>query len=181
LAHNHTPEYLIENGKKVMLRNKVVWMPKDNWTQGLGSYPVVKKDFSQTLFTQKALKFIDQNQKNPFFIYLSVIIPHGNGEAPKEEKYSDIPWFFPYEKQPWTKEEKGYASMVTYLDTEIGKIMAKLKAKGLDKNTIVIFTSDNGADAPDGFIKESNYPFRGMKRDLYEGGIRVPMIAYWKK
>ena len=180
MAHNHSPEYLMENGKKVMLRNKVVWMPKDNWTQGLGSYPVVKKDYSQTLFTQKALNFIEQNKRQPFFIYFAVVIPHDNGEAPKGKTHSDIPWFAPYKNMPWTEEEKGYAAMVTYLDSEVGKIVKKLKSKGLDKNTIIIFTSDNGGDGPDGFAKESNLPFKGKKRDMYEGGIRIPMIVNWK-
>ena len=129
LAHNHSPEFLMENGKKVMLRNKVIWLPKDNWHEGLASYPTVKKDYSQKLFTEKALNFIDENKNNPFFLFFSVVIPHRNDEAPADDLYSDIPSFKPYShKKGWSKNEKGYAAMITYLDKEVGKIVAKLKA-----------------------------------------------------
>lgn len=180
LAHNHSPEFLMENGKKVMLGNKVVYMDSTHWTKGLGSYPVEGKQYSQELFTKKALEFIEANQNKPFFLYLPVVIPHANDEAPDGKKYSDIPSFAPYENKPWTESEKGYAAMITYLDNEVGKIMDKLKSLGLDENTLVIFTSDNGGDSPDGFYNESNLPFRGHKREVYEGGIRVPFIARWK-
>lgn len=180
LAHNHSPEFIMENGKKVKLSNKAIWLPKDNWHEGLASYATVKKDFSQKLFTQKAFDFIDKNKENPFFLFFSVIIPHRNDEAPVDGMYSDIPSFKPYShKKGWSKNEKGYASMITYLDKEVGKIVAKLKATGLDKNTLIIFTSDNGPEAPGRFYNASNAPFRGIKRDLYEGGIRIPFIAYW--
>ena len=179
LAHNHSPEYLMENGQKIMLENKVVYMDSTDWTKGLGSYPVEIKQYSQELFTQKALEFIENSKSDPFFLYLPVVIPHRNDEAPEGKKYSDIPSFAPYENEPWTESEKGYAAMVTYLDNEVGKIMDKLKALGLDDNTLIIFTSDNGGDSPDGFYAESNLPFKGHKRDLYEGGIRVPFIARW--
>ena len=179
LAHNHAPEYLIENGKKISLGNKVQYMDTSHWSKGLGSYPIEKKKHSQEVFTEKALNFIETNKANPFFLYYSVVIPHDNGEAPEGKRYSDILSFAPYENEPWTESEKGYAAMITYLDTEIGKLMDKLKELGIDKNTLVIFTSDNGGNSPDGFKTESNYPYRGEKRDLYEGGIRVPNIAYW--
>jgi arylsulfatase A len=179
LAHNHCPEFLMENGEKVFLNNKVVYMDTAHWTKGLGSYPVEKNQFSQELFTQKAIDFIEQNQKNPFFLYFPVIIPHDNSEAPDGKRYSDIPSFEPYVNNDWTESEKGYAAMITYLDNEVGKIMDKLSELGLDENTLVIFTSDNGGDSPDSFHLESNAPFRGAKRDLYEGGIRVPFIARW--
>jgi len=179
LAHNHTPEFLIDNGKKVFIGNKVQYTDTSHWTKGLGSYPLEIKQFSQELFTNRALSFIEENRENPFFLYLSVVIPHDNGEAPDGKRYSDIPSFEPYENQPWTESEKGYAAMITYLDKEVGKIVSKLKELGLDENTMVIFTSDNGGDAPDGFRTECNQPFRGYKRDLYEGGIRVPFIARW--
>jgi arylsulfatase A-like enzyme len=179
LAHNHCPEFLVENGQKIMLTNKVIHTDPNDWTKGLGSYPVERNEFSQELFTQKAIQFIEKNQANPFFLYLPVVIPHDNGEAPNGKRYSDIPSFYPYDNEPWTESEKGYAAMVTYLDNEVGKIMDKLKQLGLDENTLVIFTSDNGGDGPDGFYAESNLPFRGHKRDLYEGGIREPFIARW--
>jgi arylsulfatase A-like enzyme len=179
LAHNHCPEYLMENGQKVYLENKVIWTDSTHWTKGLGSYPIERKQFSQELFTQKAIEFIETNQSKPFFLYFPVVIPHDNGQAPKGKKYSDIPSFAPYENEPWTESEKGYAAMITYLDNEVGKIMDKLKALGLDENTLIIFTSDNGDYSPDGFSAESSFPFRGHKRDLYEGGIRVPFIARW--
>ncbi|MDP3914589.1 MAG: arylsulfatase [Bacteroidota bacterium] len=179
LAHNHCPEFLMENGKKVMLENKVVYMDSTHWTAGLGSYPIERKQFSQELFTKKALGYIEENKANPFFLYFSVVIPHDNGEAPEGKKYSDIPSFAPYENEAWTESEKGYATMVTYLDNEVGKIMNQLKSLGLDENTLIVFTSDNGGDGPDGFYAENNVPFRGHKRDLYEGGIRIPFIARW--
>lgn len=179
LAHNHCPEFLIENGQKIRLTNKVIHTDPNDWTKGLGSYPVERNQFSQELFTKKAIRFIEANRSNPFFLYLPVIIPHDNGEAPNGKRYSDIPSFYPYEDEAWTESEKGYAAMVTYLDNEVGKIMTRLKELGLDENTLVIFTSDNGGDGPDGFYTESNLPFRGHKRDLYEGGIREPFIARW--
>ena len=180
LAHNHSPEFLIENGDKVYLENKVQYLDTTHWTRGLGSYPVEKKQFSQELFAEKALEFIETNSGNPFFLFLSVIIPHDNGEAPAGKRYSDIISFDPYTDMDWTESEKGYAAMITYLDKDIGKIMSKLESLGLDENTLVIFTSDNGGDSPDLFYDLSNLPFRGHKRDLYEGGIRVPFIARWK-
>ena len=179
LAHNHCPEYLMENGEKVFLENEVVYMDKSHWTEGLGSYPVVKKQFSQDLFTEKSLEFIEENKANPFFLYLSVVIPHDNGEASEGKRYSDIPSFKPYENTDWTESTKGYAAMITHSDKHVGKIIPKLKELGIDDNTLVIFTSDNGGDSPDRFYNLSNLPFRGHKRDLYEGGIREPMIAWW--
>lgn len=179
LAHNHAPEYLIDNGDKVFLGNNVVWTDTAHWTRGLGSFSTEIKQFSQELFTKRALSFIEENRNSPFFLYLSVVIPHDNGEAPEGKRYSDIPSFEPYEDKDWTESEKGYAAMITYLDNDVGKILNKIKDLGLDENTLVIFTSDNGGDSPDSFHAESNQPFRGHKRDLYEGGIRVPFIARW--
>ncbi|MCW1735461.1 arylsulfatase [Anaerorudis cellulosivorans] len=177
LAHNHAPEYLMENGEKVYLDNKVVWTDTSHWTKGLGSYSIEINQFSQELFTKRALKFIEENRNDPFFLYFSVIIPHDNGEAPEGKRYSDIPSFEPYDDKDWTESEKGYAAMITYLDKDVEIILDKLKELGIDENTLVIFTSDNGGDSPGSFYTESNQPFRGHKRDLYEGGIRVPFIA----
>ncbi|MDD4425203.1 MAG: arylsulfatase [Mariniphaga sp.] len=179
LAHNHAPEFLMDNDQKVSLGNIVQYMDTSHWTEGLGSYPLEIKQFSQELFTKRALEFIEKNQNDPFFLYFPVIIPHDNGEAPPDKRYSDIPSFEPYENKEWTANEKGYAAMITYLDKEVAKILGKLKELGLHENTLVIFTSDNGGDSPDSFATESNLPFRGRKRDLYEGGIRVPFIAWW--
>jgi arylsulfatase A len=180
LAHNHTPEFLMRNDEKIPLANKVQYVPKDHWSRGLGSFPLAMKEFSQELFTREALKFVEDHRDQPFFLYYPVVIPHDNGEALLGKRYSEIPSFGSYANKPWTEEEKGYAAMITWLDAELGKLFDKLTALGLDENTLVIFTSDNGGDSPGRFHKLSNQPLRGHKRDLYEGGLRVPMIARWK-
>ncbi len=180
LAHNPYPEYLLENGEKIFLGNKVQYMPKDHWTAGKGSYATEMKKNSQEVFTEKSIQFIEKNKNQPFFLYLTPIIPHDNGEAQSGMARYKMPSYEPYENMPWTENEKGYAANITYLDREVGKIMAKIRELGLEENTLVIFSSDNGADAPDRFERTADAPLKGKKRDMYEGGIRVPFIAYWK-
>lgn len=175
-AHNSFPEYLYNNGQKIYLDNEVVYLPKDHWTRGLGSYATTKIDYSNDLFAQKALDFIDAQGDNPFFLYLPVTMPHNNGEAPEGEKF-ETPTLEPYKNKDWSHEKKSYAAMITRLDSYVGQIIDKLKSKGLDHRTLVIFSSDNGSAEPQLF--NGSGPLRGMKRDLYEGGIRVPMIAWW--
>ncbi|TNF74275.1 MAG: Cerebroside-sulfatase, partial [Bacteroidetes bacterium] len=182
LAHNHCPEYLMENDEKVYLDNKVVWDDTSSWTRGLGSYPIERNQFSQELFTAKAISFIEENKDRPFFLYLPSIIPHVNGEAPEGKWASDIPSFAPYENEDWSEEHKGYAAMITYLDKDVGKLVNKLQELGLEENTLIIFSSDNGGASTLTFNDRfnSNVPWRGGKGSFYEGGIRVPMIARWK-
>lgn len=180
LAHNHTPEFLMRNDERIPLANKVQYVSKDHWSRGIGSYPLEMKEFSQDHFTREALKFVENHRDKPFFLYYPAAIPHDNGEALLGKRYSEVPSFSIYADMPWTEEEKGYAAMITYLDTELGKLFDKLTQLGLDENTLIIFTSDNGGDSPDRFRGLSNQPFRGHKRDLYEGGLRVPMLARWK-
>jgi arylsulfatase A-like enzyme len=180
LAHNHTPGFLMRDNVKVPLGNKVEYLPKDHWSRGFGSYTVDGKDFSQDHFTREALKFVEDHRSQPFFLFYPVIIPHDNGEEPAGKRYSAVPSFGRYADKPWTEEEKGYAAMITYLDTELAKLFDKLADLNLDDNTLILFTSDNGADSPGRFHSLSNRPFRGHKRDVYEGGLRMPMIARWK-
>lgn len=179
-AHNHYPEFLIRNGEKVMLDNKVTYRDSSEWHRGRGSYTTEMRQNAHHLFTNEALAFIEENQKNPFFIYMAVVIPHDNGEAPAGKRY-ELPSYAPYDTcQGWTEEEKGYAAQITLLDAEVGKIMDKLKDLNLDENTLIVFTSDNGGNSPGFFDKESNGIYRGIKRDMYEGGVRIPFIARWK-
>ena len=123
---------------------------------------------------------MEKNKKNPFFLYLPYTIPHENGEALKGQKM-EVPDYGIYSEMDWETDQKGYAAMITRMDKDIGAILKKLKDEGIDKNTLVIFTSDNGPEMHYFFAKNfnSNGVFRGGKRDLYEGGIRMPFIARW--
>ena len=180
LAHNYYPEYLIRNGEKEMLRNEVKYLSKEIWHKGLGSYSTKKVDYSHDLFTEDALRFIEENKKNPFFLYLPFTIPHDNGEALKGQKM-EVPDYGIYSEMDWESDKKGYAAMITRMDRDIGTILQKLKNDGIDENTLVIFTSDNGPEMNYSFVQDfnSNGQFRGGKRELYEGGIRMPFIARW--
>lgn len=181
LAHNYFPEYLIRNGKKEMLDNEVRYLSKEAWHGGFGSYSTKKVAYSNDLFTQDALRFIEVNKSDPFFLYLPYTIPHDNGEAPEDQRM-EVPDFGSYSnKVNWDNNRKGYAAMISRLDRYIGQILNKLKELEIEDNTLVIFTSDNGPEMKYECTQffNSNGELRGGKRDLYEGGIRVPFIAWW--
>ncbi len=176
-AHNSFPEYLYHNGEKIMLDNEVHYLPEDHWTRGLGGYAIKKVDYSNDDFFEMAIDFIANNQEDPFFLYLPVTMPHDNGEAPEGERY-ESPTLEPYEaEEDWSFEKKSRAAVISRMDDYVGLIMKELDNTNLGNNTILIFTSDNGCDNPDFF--NGSGELRGMKRDVYEGGIRVPLIVRW--
>ncbi|MBT3382805.1 MAG: arylsulfatase [Prolixibacteraceae bacterium] len=182
MGHNYYPYHLWHNQEKIVL--------KGNEGKQTGEY-------GPDVIHNRAIKFLEDNKDKPFFMYYPSIIPHAELLAP--EKYMDkyrgkfLPELKyigvddgenyrlgPYGSQP--ESHATFAAMVNILDDEVGEIVAKLKELGIYENTLIIFTSDNGphmeggAD-PDYF--DSNGILKGYKRDLYEGGIRIPMIAVW--
>ena len=154
LAHEYYPDHLWRNYEKVTLNNQ----------------DGQKNEYSHDLFTNEALKFIKKNQSNPFFLYIPYTIPHGKYEVPDNSEYAD---------RPWSDMDKNYAAMISRLDTDVGRLFSLLDSLDLDDNTIVFFSSDNGATKGPGHFFKSNAPFRGYKTDLYEGGIREPLIVRW--
>lgn len=131
---------------------------------------VLNNQYSHDLFTNEALKFVANNKNNPFFLYLPYTIPHGKYQIPDNSQYAD---------QPWSEMDKNYAAMISRMDADIGKLFSLLDSLGIDENTIVFFTSDNGGTPGPARTFYSNAPFRGYKTDLYEGGIREPLIVRW--
>jgi arylsulfatase A-like enzyme len=141
------------------------------------------------VFNQAALNFIrinkpdPFNKERPFFLYLPYTLPHANNELGRRTGNGmEVPDDQPYANQPWPQPEKNKAAMITRLDKYVGEIMVRLQQYHQESNTLILFTSDNGPHAEGGVDPEffhSAGPFRGHKRDLYEGGLRVPLIAVW--
>lgn len=132
------------------------------------------------VFTEAMGRSIQINADYQFFLYLPFTIPHANPALGKEGM--QVPHDAPYSAEDWPQPEKNKAAMITRLDQSVGRLLARLEEQRLHRDTIVIFTSDNGPHDKGGvdpnFFKSSG-PFRGIKRDLYEGGLRVPMIVWW--
>lgn len=177
-AHNFYPEFLYKNGQKVILEgNKTGSVPQGNLPEGVGLAKERAK-YAPDEFDREVGQFITQNRNNSFFIYYAINTPHGNSEY--KVGGMEVPDHKRFDNKNWPDVEKDFAEMVAKLDESVGKIIAKLKETGLDENTLIIFTSDNGPHNESGHSFEffdSNGPFRGKKRDMYEGGIHVPMIA----
>ncbi|MGD8240621.1 MAG: sulfatase-like hydrolase/transferase, partial [Armatimonadota bacterium] len=167
-AHNYYPEYLWKNEEQYALE---------------GNLAGKKGTYSHNLFTAEARDFIQRHADEPFFLYLPYTIPHANNELGRETGDGmEIPDYAPYSDEQWPRPHKGHAAMITRLDRDVGRIMQLLKNLGIDDNTIVFFTSDNGPHKEGGAdpaFFNSWGPLRGYKRDLHDGGIRVPMIVRW--
>ncbi|MCD6288339.1 MAG: arylsulfatase [Candidatus Hydrogenedentes bacterium] len=180
-AHNYYPEYLWRNEEKVYTGNVVKYYDPAVPFGGIATKRVV---YAPDLFIRETLDFVERNRDIPFFLYWACTIPHANNESMKmgREHGMEVPDFGRYKNKNWPDAEKGYAAMITRLDRDVGSLMAKIKELGLDNKTIVMFSSDNGPHKEGGADPEffdSNGPLRGWKRDMYEGGIRVPLIARW--
>uniref|UniRef100_UPI0040481766 arylsulfatase n=2 Tax=Algoriphagus sp. TaxID=1872435 RepID=UPI0040481766 len=185
-AHRYYPAYLWENQEQVPLLG-------NDWT--------TKTTFAPDLIHQKSLEFMEANRHQPFFLFLPLVMPHAELAVPEDEVFQyyrtkfgeEFPHIAPpggdygpemvipgYQSQPYPRAT--FAAMVARIDRYVGDIMNKLEALGISENTLLVFTSDNGAHREGGADPDffnSNGPFRGYKRDVYEGGIHVPLVVSW--
>ena len=198
-SHFYYPEFIFKDeiGKpieRVYLEGNVVKdVSKENFQREGAGPPIKRAQYSQDVLTEKALSFIDEHHDRPFFLYVPSQIPHASLEVPDEdlELYLDENGESIFDEDTsrrfgdYTYTDKPlatYAAMITRLDRYVGMILDKLEEHGIAENTFVMFSSDNGSYSEGGYhysMHNSNAPLRGGKRDLYEGGIRVPAIAKW--
>ena len=174
-AHNHYPKFLWQNGVKQVL------VGNDGGATGA--------IHSQERFTAEAVQFLRDHKDGPFFLYLPFIIPHASIQVPDAElaQYQDMPEGDAAPRdgyKPHPRPHAGYAAMVSFLDKAVGEILAELDKLKLADNTLVLFTSDNGpthgrVGGADSDFFASSGPLRGRKGSVYEGGLRVPLIARW--
>jgi arylsulfatase A-like enzyme len=182
-AHNHFPDFLWRNGERVALPNGLVHIGE---VEGTG-FAIKPQVYANDLFFADAERFVTEHRDRPFFLYLAITTPHANNERTRElGDGNEVPEeeYARYASTDWKRSAQGHAAMITRMDRQVGSLLAKLKDLGLDEKTLVIFTSDNGPHRERGpdyspeFFQASG-PWRGIKRDLTEGGIRVPFIARW--
>ena len=184
-AHHYYPWHLYHNQEKVVLE---------------GNAGTNSGEYVPLLLQEKVLEFIENNKDTSFFLFVPTPLPHAELFAPEsylerfrgkydpEVSYEgvDDPGHRGYRMGAYGSQPEAhaaFAAMVSLLDDQVGEIMDKLKELGLDDNTIIMFSSDNGPHKEGGADPDyfnSNSIYKGYKRDLYEGGIREPMIAYWK-
>ncbi len=191
-AHNHYPEFLYHNETRVYFPENGIHHTSRDLYYGnppydengichpLGIDDPSKAKYAFDVYCEKSLEFVRSNKDNPFFLYLPYTPPHGAFVAPELGIYTHEDWPLPY---------KVWAAMITRIDTEVGKLLELLDELGIDDNTLVFFTSDNGSiNGPSGpggitagkFFNNSS-PTRGMKGGIYDGSFRVPSVVRWPK
>ena len=174
-AHNFYPTFLLRGEERVELANVVP--NEDASGAGQASTQVA---YSHDLFIDDALAFVSREHASPFFLYLALTIPHANNEAGRAGM--EVPHLGPYADRDWPAPERGFAGMLHRLDQDVGRLVERIDALGKREDTLILFTSDNGPHSEGGHRAgyfDSNGPLRGQKRDLFDGGIRVPLIARW--
>ncbi|HEY1380969.1 MAG TPA: arylsulfatase [Gemmataceae bacterium] len=174
-AHNYYPDYLWRNGEKAPIPANV-----QSAVKGVAEK---RAEYAPDLFLKEGLEFIEKHKGGPFFLYFASTVPHANNERTKAQGNGmEVPDAGSYADRDWPTPEKDKAAMIARLDGDVGKLLAKLKDLKIDDKTIVFFTSDNGPHREGGndprFFNSSG-GLRGIKRDLYEGGVREPMIVRW--
>lgn len=190
-AHNHYPTHLWENDTWDTLRNRsfMVHGRIDPATATDADFNrFIGSEYAPERMTRKAIQFMDRNKTRPFFLYLAYTLPHLALQAPHHQvmryvgQFEDAPYHGEKGYAPSRYPRATYAAMISVLDEQVGIIMEKVSEMGLDKNTIILFSSDNGATFSEGVdyrFFNSTGGLRGLKMELYEGGIRVPFIARW--
>ena len=174
-AHDYYPEALYRNTAAEPLPGNV--------NSGQRNVSSRKVTYAHTRITDEALAFIRRNRDRQFYLNVTWTIPHTNNEAGRlEGNGQEVPDHGIYADRDWPEPEKGFAAMIDIMDRDTGAILDLLKELGIASNTLVVFTSDNGPHQEGGHKVEffdSNGVLRGYKRSLHDGGIRVPMIAWW--
>ncbi|MPY60893.1 sulfatase-like hydrolase/transferase [Streptomyces spongiae] len=158
-AHDYFPDYLWDNGTR-----QEIPANRDN----------ARKVYAPDLIQRRSLDFIDAHKDEPFLLYLAPTVPHAPSQDPDLGAYAS---------EPWARPDKAHAAQVTSFDTLVGSVVDRLTEHGLAERTLILVTSDNGPHEEGGTdpdLFDGNGPLRGYKRNLYEGGIRVPLIA-WSK
>lgn len=168
-AHMYYPQALHHNDEIVEL---------------VGNTGTRRRDYAPDVIHARAIEWLEkQKAGDPFFLYYTSVIPHANNELGRDTgNGQEVPEDAPYGAKQWPQVEKNFAAMVSRLDRQVGQIVETLKARRLYENTLIVFTSDNGAHQEGGHKSDffdSNGPYNGIKRSLTDGGIRVPAIAVW--
>lgn len=191
LAHNFYPTHLWRNGERVELDNEY-FSPHQTFDgddpTDIEQYRKYQgNEYSLDVMADDALRFLNEHQDEPFFLYLPFTIPHLALQVPDSSlvEYEGMFEEEPYLGRPYLPHYRpfsAYAGMITRMDVHIGRILDRLDDLGLTENTLVIFTSDNGTTYTGGVDAEyfdSTAGLRGLKGSVYEGGVRVPFIARW--
>lgn len=181
-AHNYYPEFLWRDLDRATLRNKVT---RSSRAYGgfRGGWATERNEYSHDVIMREALNWIESHRNESFFLYVALTIPHANNEGTRGTgDGAEVPDYGIYGDKDWPNQDKGQAAMISRMDADIGRLLRHLKALGIDRNTLVMFSSDNGPHNEAGHDLLRFNPsgvLRGTKRDLYDGGIRVPFLAWW--